>query len=71
MMESTIKEMATVLRSTETMADQFAKQVQQRVGQPVSNAEILAAMKKISAKQLSLGKVVAKMRQQVNKGQTR
>ena len=31
-MESTIKEMATVLRSTETMADQFAQQVQQQVG---------------------------------------
>ncbi len=64
-MESTIKEMATVLRSTETMADQFAKQVQQRVGQEVSHAEILDAMKKISAKQLSLHKVVTKVRQQL------
>lgn len=70
-MESTTKEIAAVLRSTETMADQFAKQVQQRVGQPVSHAEILAAMKKISAKQLSLGKVVAKIRQQGNQGRTR
>jgi hypothetical protein len=64
MMESTIKEIAAVLRSTETMAEQFAKEVQQRVGQPVSHAEILAAMKKISAKQLSMVKVVAKIRQQ-------
>jgi len=64
-MGSTIKEMAAVLRSTETMADQFAILVQQRVGQPVSHAEILAAMKKISAKQLSMHKVVAKVRQQL------
>jgi hypothetical protein len=41
--EITIIEIAAVLRSTESMADQFAKQVQQRVGQPVSHAEILAA----------------------------
>lgn len=63
-MESTIKEMAAILRSTEIMADQFAKQVQERVGQSVSHAEILAAMKKISAKQLSMNKVTAKIRQQ-------
>ena len=63
-MESTIREMAAVLHSTVTMADEFAKQVQQRVGQPVSHAEILAAMKKISAKQLSMNKVVARIRRQ-------
>lgn len=65
-MNSIIKEMATVLRSTEAMADQFAQQVQRRVGQSVSHAEILAAMKKISAKQLSMRKVVAKVKQQWN-----
>jgi hypothetical protein len=64
MVESTIKQMATVLRSTEPMAAQFAQTVQDRVDQPVSHAEILAAMSKISAKQLSLTKVVAKLRQQ-------
>jgi hypothetical protein len=63
-MDSTIKEMATVLRSTETMADQFAQRVQERVGQPVPHDEILNVMKKMSAKQLSLSKVVAKLRQQ-------
>ena len=31
-MESTVEEMAEVLRSSETMADQFAKRVQDRVG---------------------------------------
>jgi len=62
-MEATIKEMAAVLRSTEGMAAQFAQRVQERVGQPVSHAEILAAMKRISAKQLSMEKVVAKVRQ--------
>jgi hypothetical protein len=65
-MESTVKEMAVILRSTETMADQFAARVQERVGQPVSHAEILAAMKKVSAKQLSMEKVIAKVRQELD-----
>jgi hypothetical protein len=56
--------MASVLHSTETMADQFAKRVQERVGQPVSYAEILAAMKKMSAKSLTMSKVVKKLRRQ-------
>ena len=64
---STIKEMAAVLRSTETMADQFAKQVQERLDQPVSYAEILAAMKKISAKSLSMTRVVTNLRRQLEK----
>ena len=66
-MESTVQEMAAVLRPTETMADQFAKRVQERVGQPVSYAEILAVMKKGSAKSLSMKKVVAKLRRQLEK----
>ncbi len=63
-METMTKEIAAVLRSTETMADQFAILVQQRVGQPVSHAEILAVMKRMSPRQLSMNKVVAKIRQQ-------
>ena len=63
-MDSEIKEIAAVLHSTETMAAQFAQRVQERVGQQVSHAEILATMKKMSAKNLSMGKVVAKLRQQ-------
>jgi hypothetical protein len=63
-METMSKEIAAVLRSTETMADQFAILVQRRVGRPVSRAEILAVMKKVSPKQLSMKKVVAKIRQQ-------
>ena len=63
-METTTKEIAAVLRSTDSMADQFAILVQERVGQPVSHAEILATMKKMSPKQLSMKKVVAKIRQQ-------
>lgn len=64
-MEITIREIAAVLRSSESMADQFAKQVQERVGQPVSHAEILAAMKKMSVRQLTMQKVVAKVQQQL------
>jgi oligoribonuclease NrnB/cAMP/cGMP phosphodiesterase (DHH superfamily) len=66
-METTTKEIAAVLRSTETMADQFAILVQRRVGRPTSHAEILAVMKKMSPKQLSMKKVVAKIRQQRKK----
>jgi hypothetical protein len=64
-METTTKEIAAVLRSTDSMADQFAMQVQERVGQPVSHAEILAVMKKMSPRALSMNKVVAKIRQQL------
>lgn len=60
-----IQEIAALLRSTETMAAQFAQRVQERVGEPVSNAEILDAMQKISVKRLSMEKVVAKIRQQL------
>jgi hypothetical protein len=63
-METTTKEMAAVLRSTDSMADQFAILVQERVGQPVSHAEILAVMQRMSPKQLSMSKIVAKIRQQ-------
>lgn len=60
-----IKEIASLLRSTETMAARFAQRVQERVGQPVSNAEILDAMQQMSAKRLSMDKVVAKVRKQL------
>lgn len=63
-MEIMTKDIAAVLRTTDTMADQFAILVQERVGQPVSHAEILAVIKKMSPKQLSMTKVVAKIRQQ-------
>jgi len=64
--KATIKEIAAILRSTETMAAQFAQRVQERTGQQVSYAEILAAMKKISPKTLTMGKVLTKVRQQLN-----
>jgi hypothetical protein len=63
-MEIAIKEIATVLHSTDTMADRFAKRVQQRLGEPVSPAEILAAMKKVPSKSLTMNKVIAKLRRQ-------
>ena len=63
-MDPLISEIAIQLRSTEQMAEQFAQRIQARIGQPVANAEILAAMKKIPAKSLSMEKVVAKLQQQ-------
>ena len=56
-MDATVKEIAAVLHSTDSMAAQFASRVQVRVGQPVSHTEILAVMKKMSAKSLSMDKV--------------
>jgi hypothetical protein len=69
-MESTVQEIAEVLRSTETMADQFAQRVQERVGSPVPYDEILGVMKKMSAKNLTMQKVVTKLRRQLEKKQT-
>jgi hypothetical protein len=66
-METTVQEMAEVLRSTENMADQFAQRVQERVGHPVPYVEILGVMKKMSAKTLSMDKVVTKLRRQPKK----
>ena len=62
-MEATIKEIAGLLRSTEQMAAQFVERVQTRSGQSVSQAEILAVMQKMSAKTLSMEKVVTKVQQ--------
>jgi hypothetical protein len=64
--ESAVKEIAAVLRSTEAMAAQFAERVQERVGEQVSYDEILAAMQDISAKRLTMGKVVIKVRRQLD-----
>ena len=63
-METAIKEIANVLHSTDTMADQFIRRVQQRLGEPVSPAEILAAMKKVPVKSLTMDKVITKLQQQ-------
>jgi hypothetical protein len=65
-MDTKIKDIAAALRSTETMADQYVQRVQERVGYPVSNDEILAAINQISAKQLSMEKVIAKIKQRKN-----
>jgi hypothetical protein len=62
-MEDTIKEIATLLRSTEDMADQFVQRVQGRVARPVSPDEILRTMKKVSNKSLTMEKIVVKLQQ--------
>lgn len=68
-MEATIKEISAILRSTEPMAAQFVQRIQGRVKQPVSPAQVLAAMQKISAKTLTLDKVVAKVEELQTKEQ--
>jgi len=66
-MEQTVKEIAAILRSTEDMADRFTRRVQERVGQSASADDILAVMKAMSAKSLSMDKVVAKVQQRQNR----
>lgn len=65
-MEATIKEIAAVLRSTDTMAQGFAKRVQERVGQPVPYSDILAVMQKIPSTRLSMTRVVTLLERQLN-----
>ena len=65
-MNITEKEIAGVLRSTDEMAAKFAERVQERVGQPVSYAEILAVMEAMPATRLTMDKVVYKLRRQLH-----
>jgi hypothetical protein len=64
-MEEKIHEIASVLRSTDDMAVKFAERVQERLGQQVSNAEILETMESISPSRLTMDELVRKMRRQL------
>jgi hypothetical protein len=64
-MESTIKEIAAILRSTDKMADGFARRVQERVGEPVPYADILAVMQQIPSTSLTMTKVVTKLKKEL------
>ena len=64
-METTTKEIAAILRATDSMANAFAQRVQERVGQPVPFTDILAAMQQISSTTLTMDKVVARLRRQL------
>ena len=63
-MDITEKEIAVVLRSTDEMATKFAERVQERVGQAVSYADILAVMEAMPSSSLTMDKVVSKLRRQ-------
>ena len=63
--EDRTQEIAEVLRATEDMAAAFADRVQERLGQPVSHDQILATMQKISAKRLTMDRVVTKLRREL------
>ena len=65
-METTTKEIAAILRATDSMANAFAQRVQERVGQPVPFTDILAAMRQISSTTLTMDKVVARLRRQLS-----
>ncbi len=70
-MEQTIKEIAAILRSTEDMADRFTRRVQERVGQSTSAEDVLAVMKAMPAKSLSMDKVVSKLQQRQKRSRRR
>jgi hypothetical protein len=64
-METTIKEIAAVLRSTDKMADGFARRVQEKVGRPVPYTDILAVMREIPSSRLSMTTVVTKLKREL------
>jgi hypothetical protein len=63
--ETKIKEIAAVLRSTEKMAGQFADRVEERLGTPVTHTELLAILNGMPAHTLTMDKVVSKLRRQL------
>ena len=64
-METTPKSIAAILRAPDRLATAFARRVQERVGQPVPFTDILAAMRQISSTTLTMDKVVARLRRQL------
>lgn len=64
---ATVRNVAKVLRSTETMAARFVQRVQERIDDPISPKEILTVMEKIPAKRLSMDQVVARIERQRGK----
>ena len=64
-METTVQEIAAVLRSTDRMAAGFAQRVQERVGRPVPYTDILAVMEQMRPSTLTMAKVVAKLKRQL------
>ena len=64
-METAVKDIAALLRSTNKMANGFAERVQERVGQPVPYTDILDVMQSMSPTTLTMDKVVTKLRRQL------
>lgn len=63
-METEVKEIAALLRSTDKMAIGFAERVQERVGRPVPHADIVAVMQKMRPATLTMARVVTKLKRQ-------
>lgn len=66
-MGSEIQEIAARLRSTDEMAVKFTERVQERLGQQVSNAEILSIMEGIAPSRLTMDELIRKMKRQLEK----
>lgn len=62
--DQALLEIAQVFRCHPTMAGAIADRIRQKLGRPVSNAEIVRVMKRIAPSRLSVDAVVAKLQKQ-------
>ncbi len=66
-----IHEIAKRLRSTDKMAEAFVKSVREKLGQNASEEVILAAIRRLPPRAISITRVVAGVRQELNKKRRR
>jgi hypothetical protein len=62
-----LQEIATTFRCHSSMAESIANRIRERLGQPVSNAEIARVMKSIPPTRLSIDTVIAKLEKQLQR----
>jgi hypothetical protein len=62
-----IHEIAKRLRCTDKMAEAFVKSVREKLGQDASEEMILAAVRRLPPRAISITKVVASVRQELNR----
>jgi hypothetical protein len=62
-----IHEIAKTLRCTDTMAEAFVRSVRDKIGQDAAEETILAVVKRLPPRTISIAKVVAGVRQELSK----
>jgi len=66
-----IHELAKTLRCTDRMADAFVRSVRDKIGQEVAEETVLAVVRRLPPRAISISKVVAGVRQELNKKASR